>query len=77
MSRVHHVHEAQDHLVVSTKFLPSGEIQKFEIDVLVYATGYGPSDSLPLLGPLADSASGTPMTTSRSISITAWPPPAA
>ncbi|MFD9698205.1 lysine N(6)-hydroxylase/L-ornithine N(5)-oxygenase family protein [Lentzea sp. NPDC059081] len=53
LSRVLRVEETGEHLVVSTEFLPTGEVREDEVDVLVYATGYRPADPLPLLGSLA------------------------
>jgi L-ornithine N5-oxygenase len=49
-SRVLAVDESAEGLRVSVESMPSGEVEQVEADVLVYATGYRPVDTLRLLG---------------------------
>ncbi|GAA2208807.1 lysine N(6)-hydroxylase/L-ornithine N(5)-oxygenase family protein [Nonomuraea monospora] len=49
-SRLAEVERDEDGLRVTVEFLPTGERTLLETDVIVYATGYRPSDPLTLLG---------------------------
>ncbi|TYB64882.1 lysine N(6)-hydroxylase/L-ornithine N(5)-oxygenase family protein [Nonomuraea sp. PA05] len=49
-SRLADVERDEDGLRVTVEFLPTGERTLLETDVIVYATGYRPSDPLTLLG---------------------------
>ncbi|MBB5935357.1 lysine N(6)-hydroxylase/L-ornithine N(5)-oxygenase family protein [Streptomyces zagrosensis] len=50
VSRLRSVETDADGLRVTVEFLPTGEQQVLEADLLVYATGYQPPDPGPLLG---------------------------
>lgn len=50
VSRLRSVESDADGLRATVEFLPTGELQVLEADLLVYATGYRPPDPGPLLG---------------------------
>ncbi|MCP2257796.1 L-ornithine N5-oxygenase [Streptoalloteichus tenebrarius] len=52
-SRLVDVRETGDGVRAAVEFLPTGRRTPLDADVVVYATGYRPSDPLELLGPLA------------------------
>ena len=53
-SRLRTVEEGADRVRVSVEFLPTGEVETFDADALVYATGYTPGNVLDLIGEAAD-----------------------
>lgn len=53
-SRVRSCVETADGVAVEVESLTTGEVTRLTVDAVVYATGYRPSDPLPLLGDLAD-----------------------
>ncbi|WP_214106684.1 lysine N(6)-hydroxylase/L-ornithine N(5)-oxygenase family protein [Acrocarpospora catenulata] len=51
VSRIRDVREDGDRLTVTVEYLPTGEHEVLEADLLVHATGYRPQDLTALLGP--------------------------
>jgi L-ornithine N5-oxygenase len=51
-SRVAEVEEGVDGVTVSVEHLPDGRLDRLDADVIIYATGYRPSDPKQLLGRL-------------------------
>ncbi|MFF1908758.1 lysine N(6)-hydroxylase/L-ornithine N(5)-oxygenase family protein [Kitasatospora sp. NPDC058218] len=43
-----------DGVEVQIEFLPNGDVETVNSDIVIFATGYRPADPLPLLGELAD-----------------------
>ncbi|GIH27663.1 lysine/ornithine N-monooxygenase [Acrocarpospora phusangensis] len=53
VSRIRDVHEADGRLAVTVEYLPTGEHEVLDADLLVHATGYRPQDIATLLGETA------------------------
>lgn len=52
-SRITALHDGPDHANLDIEYLPTGKTETLGADVVVYATGYRPSDALGLLGDAA------------------------
>lgn len=52
VSRVRHIRETASAVEVTIEFLPSSLAETIKVDALIFATGYRPADTEPLLGDL-------------------------